>query len=355
VTAPAQDADPSDEAGSELAGIREQTRMARAVLRNVEADIADAQRRLGGVHGAPLVAVNQQLMLALLRSQALAEEEARSQADELASERSAMAEREHFHSQLQQANQQLVLAGLDARELQAAAERALRRQTDLLAVVAHELRNPLAPIRNAAAVLGRIPTKEPVLGRMQSIIERQVEQLTRMVGDLLDLSRVNTGKLRLECKIIDLAEVIATAIDSVRPSMERRSQRFDFELDAGLRLHGDPVRLTQVFNNLLDNASKYTASRGEIRLCAVVAGDTVVLTVSDTGIGITPQALPHIFEPFMQDAHATIVDGAGLGIGLTVVRELVEAHGGTVAARSPGAGLGSEFVVNLPLGDPKPS
>ncbi|HEX7440183.1 MAG TPA: diguanylate cyclase, partial [Caldimonas sp.] len=259
-------------------------------------------------------------------------------------------EHEQRHVELREANEQLLMAALSAQALQAAAEQAQRRQTELLAVVAHELRNPLAPIRNAASLLGRVGTDEPMLPRLQGIIERQVAHLSRLVSDLLDVSRASTGKLRIERRPVDLAGIIDAAVDVCRPAMDTRTQHFSAQVPArALDVNGDPVRLVQVFSNLLDNASKYTPDGGEIGLAVVVAGDTIVVTVSDNGIGISAEALPTVFEPFVQDAHAIGFNGVGLGIGLTVARELVEAHGGKVVAHSAGTGLGSQFVVSLPL------
>ncbi len=262
----------------------------------------------------------------------------------------ALAEHEQRHAQLQEANAQLLLAALSAQALQAAAEQAQRRQTEFLAVVAHELRNPLAPIRNAASLLGRVSTDEPMLPRLQGIIERQVVHMSRLVSDLLDVSRVSTGKFRIERRPVDLVGIIDAAVDACRPAMDTRLQHFVARVPArALEVHGDPVRLVQVVSNLLDNASKYTLDGGEIGLSVMVAGDALMMTVSDSGIGITAEALATVFEPFVQDAHAIGFNGVGLGIGLTVVRELVEAHGGHVVAHSAGSGLGSQFVVTLPL------
>lgn len=263
---------------------------------------------------------------------------------------SSLAEHERRQAQQQEANEHLVLAALGAQESQASAEDAQRRQTEFLAVVAHELRNPLAPISNAAALLGMLPAEE-LLPRLQAVIERQVAHISRLVEDLLDVSRASTGKLRLERRRVDLSNIIDEAVDGSRPARKKRGQQLQVHRPPGtLEVHGDPVRLTQVLSNLLDNASKYTPVDGEVGLSVVKAGDTIVMTVSDNGIGITAEALPHIFEPFVQDPHAIGFNGVGLGIGLTVVRELVEAHGGTVSVTSAGSGLGSQFVVTLPLG-----
>lgn len=261
--------------------------------------------------------------------------------------RSALAENERRHVQIREANEQLILAALDAQELGAATEQAHQQQTAFLGVLAHELRNPLTPIRNAAGLLGHVPTGE--LPRLQAIIERQVEHMSRLISDVLDLSRVSTGKLRLERQRVDMTHVIDEAIGACRPAMDIRLQQFSVEVPArGIEIDGDPVRLVQVVSNLLDNASKYTPDHGEIGLSVAVSDDGIVLTVSDTGIGITAGSLAKVFEPFVQDVHATDFNGFGLGIGLTVVRELVEAHGGTVMAHSGGSNLGSQFVVTLP-------
>jgi len=251
-------------------------------------------------------------------------------------------------SQLQEANEQLVQAALTAQELQSAAEHAHRQQAEFMAVLAHELRSPLMPIRTAAGLLGRLPAGE--LAKVQAIIERQVAHLSRLVGDLLDVSRVVTGKLRLDIGSVDLADTIEQVVGTCRPAMDTRHQHLQLGLPShALPMRGDPVRLAQVVNNLLDNASKYTPDGGMIALSAVVVDRNIVMTVSDDGIGIAPEALPHVFEPFVQDAHATRFNGAGLGIGLALVRELVEGHGGSVVASSAGTGLGSQFVVTLPL------
>jgi diguanylate cyclase (GGDEF)-like protein len=260
----------------------------------------------------------------------------------------SLAEQARRQAQLREANEQLVLVALGAQELQAAAEHEQRRQTELLAVVAHELRGPLSPIRTAAALLGRVHAQE--MPRVQAIIERQVEYMSRLVGDLLDVARVYTGRLRLEHQVVDIGGLVDEAVDACRAAIGTRRQRFSIRVPSrALEVHGDPVRLVQILRNLLDNASKYTPDGGEIELSVVVVDDAVVMTVSDSGIGISAETLPRVFDPFVQDTHAIGFNGMGLGIGLTVVRELVEAHGGRIVASSPGKGLGSRFVVTLPL------
>ncbi len=262
----------------------------------------------------------------------------------------ALANHDARLSQLQEANEQLVLAALNAQELQAAAEQAQRRQTEFLAMIAHELRNPLAPIRIATSMLGRVRTEEPLLPRAQAIIERQLAQMTRLINDLLDVSRVNMGQMKIEPQEVDIVEIIDAAIEAIRPAMDTRLQAFTATLPRRTpRLHADLVRLAQVLGNLLVNASKYTPNGGTIGMTLAVARDHIELAIFDSGIGIAADVLPMIFEPFVQETYAIGFNGAGLGVGLTVVRQLVEAHGGTIVASSAGRGLGSRFVVTLPL------
>lgn len=249
---------------------------------------------------------------------------------------------------LRDANERLVLAALDCQHSQEAAEAAHRLQCENLAVVAHELRGPLSPIQYAAATLPGLPPEE--LRRVQGVIERGVQQLARLVGDLLDLSRVHTGKLRLERVALDLVGVLGHAVDSARPLLAARSQNFSVEIRAdALPVSGDAVRLHQVFRNLLDNAAKYTPTGGWIRLIAGIRCGMAEVIVADSGIGIPLAALDRVFQPFSQEERAVRFDGKGLGIGLTVVRELVEGHDGTVVACSDGPNRGSSFVVTLPL------
>jgi signal transduction histidine kinase len=263
--------------------------------------------------------------------------------------RAALAEQARRHSQLRDANEQLVLAALSAQKLQESAEQAQRRQTEFLAVLAHELRNPLVPMQHAAALLHRARFDDSLLPRIQAMIERQVAHMSRLVGDLLDVARVSTGKLRLERQMVDLKGILDAAVAECRPSMDARLQHLTVQIPASpLDLYGDPVRLAQIFSNLLDNASKYSAEGADIGLSVMQAESSIVITVSDRGIGMSSDVLATIFEPFVQDAAAIEFNGTGLGIGLTVVRELVAAHEGTIVARSPGAALGSTFVVTLP-------
>ena len=262
----------------------------------------------------------------------------------------AWAAQERRNAELREANERLVLAALGAQELQAAAERARQRQAELMGLVAQELNHPLAPMRLATAMLGRARSDEPLLPRVQSIIEQQAQHMSRLVGAAQDVANAEAGMLQLEREEVDLVGIIDAAVSGCRASMDVREQHFSAQLPGtAVKLMGDRARLAQIVGNLLDNATKYTPDGGEIRLSLEVLDDAAVLTVSDNGIGITAQALPDIFEPFAHDIQALGFNGVGRGIGLAVVRALVKAHGGTVRAYSEGSMLGSRFVVTLAL------
>lgn len=251
-----------------------------------------------------------------------------------------------------EANAQLVLAALKAQESAANATEAHRQQLKHMAIVAHELRNPLTPLRIAAGLLiNRNSAGEIPIERLQVIIDGQVVYMTRLIDDLLDASRLSTGTLRIERSDIDLGNILNQQVAaSCRPGMELRQQHFSMRVQPEpIRMLGDPVRLAQIFNNLLDNACKYTPEKGVIALELVLLNACAVITVRDNGIGISAEALPTIFDLFVQDASALPHSNGGLGIGLSVVRDLVQAHGGSVVAHSAGRGRGSDFVVTLPL------
>jgi diguanylate cyclase (GGDEF)-like protein len=250
---------------------------------------------------------------------------------------------------LREANEQLVLGALISQDMHARAEVKHRQQVKFMAMVAHELRNPLNPIRSAAELLKRARGNQELLDNLQGIIERQVAHMSRLIDDLLDGSRAGLGKLRLQLSTVNILDVVGSAVDTCRPSMEARQQHLAVNLPpAPLNMVGDNLRLAQIVSNLLDNASKYTPKGGSITLTAKAEGDAIVITVADNGIGISPDALAHIFELFVQDERALALQNGGLGIGLAVVRDLVEAHDGTVVARSAGTDRGSEFIVRLP-------
>ncbi len=231
-----------------------------------------------------------------------------------------------------------------------------RRKDEFLATLAHELRNPLAPIRNSLQILKMPHLDVPTAERTREMMERQVHHLVRLVDDLLDVSRVMRGKVELRREQVELAPVVARAVETTQPLIE--SQRHDLRIrlpDESLALDADPVRLAQVVGNLLANAAKYTEPNGRIWLTARREGNAVVLSVRDAGIGIAPDMLTKVFDLFVQADQAADRSQGGLGIGLTLVRSLVEMHGGTVEARSPGLGSGSEFVVRLPLASVQPA
>lgn len=252
---------------------------------------------------------------------------------------------------LREANERLARAAADAKVLQAGAAEARRRQVAFLATVAHELRNPLMPLHLAARMLDRARQDEVAHARLQATITGQVAQMTRLIGDLLEGSRIGTGNFKLERTIIDLGGVLDRAVETCRPAMDARGHRFERDVPAApVLVLGDAVRLVQVFGNLLENASKYTpGGGGAIALRIAARGNAVVVRIVDNGIGISGKALPHVFDLFVRDAQATAVNEGGLGIGLAVVRELVKAHEGAVTARSEGEGQGCEFIVTLPV------
>ncbi|HEY7914218.1 MAG TPA: ATP-binding protein [Blastocatellia bacterium] len=235
------------------------------------------------------------------------------------------------------------------KQTEQALQEADRRKDEFLAMLAHELRNPLAPIRNAAQVMRKMDTPDPQLHWARDVIDRQVEDLTHLVDDLLDVSRITQGKVTLKKERVDLESVVARAVETSRPLIDARKHEFAITLPPEpVQLEGDLTRLGQVVSNLLNNAAKYTEEGGKIWLAAERAGDELVLRVRDTGIGIPAETLPHVFDLFSQADRSLDRSQGGLGIGLTLVRSLVEMHGGKVEASSDGPGHGSQFVVRLP-------
>lgn len=252
---------------------------------------------------------------------------------------------------LREANEQLLMSSLIAHESEADARKAHREQLTFMAMVAHELRNPLAPLRLATDMLTNpSPYDDISTDRLGEIITSQVARMARLVDDLLDGSRLSAGKLRLEFGTVDLVEVLDQVMMVGRQGIEERQQQLAVRLLPGpINVRGDLIRLTQMFASLLDNASKYTPEGGEIELGMSLAEQSISISLRDNGLGITGEMLPLIFDMFVQDPRTLPHSSGGLGIGLAVVRELVAAHGGTVVAHSAGSHLGSEFVVTLPL------
>jgi signal transduction histidine kinase len=240
-----------------------------------------------------------------------------------------------LNRQLQESNRELVEAD--------------RRKNDFLAILAHELRNPLAPISNAIDILQRIGPQDPTLVKMRDMIGRQVRHLTRLVDDLLDVSRITQGKIHLRTEALDLCLVVKRAVEAHMPVIEARRHRVEVRVpDDPVMAQGDAVRLAQVVGNLVNNAAKYTPEGGRIEVTLVAADGSAAITVRDNGIGIEGEYLAHVFELFGQVKNPRPHSHDGLGIGLSLVQRLVGMHGGRVEARSDGVGQGSEFTVRLP-------
>ena len=231
-------------------------------------------------------------------------------------------------------------------------EEADQRKNQFLAMLAHELRNPLAPIVNSLSLL-RLTGSSQSTSSAFEIIHRQVEQMVRLVDDLMDVSRITSGKIELRKDIVDLADVLAAAIETSGPLVQASTQTLDVDVVAGeYLLDADAVRLAQVFSNLLNNAAKYSNPGGRITVSARRTRSHVTVVVSDTGVGIPKESLTRVFDMFTQVNARDRRSQSGLGIGLTLVRSLVEMHGGEVTATSPGTGQGSQFIVRLPLKEP---
>lgn len=238
----------------------------------------------------------------------------------------------------------------ERKQAEAALMEADRRKDEFIATLAHELRNPLAPIRNVINLLQRKRSLDPQVQRGADIIARQVDHLTRLIDDLLDVSRISRDKLELRKERVDLADIIQAAVEGSQPFINQHNHKLSVDLPAkAIHLEADSVRLAQVFTNLLDNAAKYTQPQGHIALRVALEAKTAVVQVADNGMGIAPDHLPHLFDMFYQAERSYEQSHSGLGIGLTLVRRLVEMHGGTIEARSGGRNQGSEFTVRLPI------
>jgi len=226
-----------------------------------------------------------------------------------------------------------------------------RRKDEFLATLGHELRNPLAPISNSLEIMKLSGAfDDPRTVQACAVMERQVHHLNRLVDDLLEVSRITRGVIEVKKETLDVTTIVREAIDTSRPVLDNLRHELTIDLDTEpMCVGGDPVRLTQVFANLLNNAAKYTNHGGHITVSTRREGSDALVSVKDNGIGIEPSVLPQVFDMFMQVDRSTRRSQGGLGIGLTLVRSLVGMHGGTVEARSDGPGLGSEFIVRLPL------
>jgi signal transduction histidine kinase/ActR/RegA family two-component response regulator len=241
---------------------------------------------------------------------------------------------------------QQIAHALDRARAYEAAEQASRAKDEFLAMLGHELRNPLSPILTATQLM-RL-RGDDVYAKERRIIERQARNLVRLVDDLLDVSRITRGKIVLERRPIDLAAVVAEAIEQTSPAFEERAHSLEVEVPPDIVIDGDPARLAQVFANLLNNAAKYTKRGGAIRVSTAVSATGVAVEVRDNGQGIAPELLPHVFEPFVQGPQGRDRARGGLGVGLAVAKSIVLMHGGTLRAESGGRGCGAALTVELP-------
>jgi signal transduction histidine kinase len=266
-------------------------------------------------------------------------------------------ELESLNQNLKRANSELehtnrVLQGevAERARAEAALKEADRHKDEFLAVLAHELRNPLAPIRNAVEIMRRSALTDPQLSWSRDVVERQVKHLTRLVDDLLDVSRITRGNINLSREAVAVTTIVSRAIETIAPLIAEQRHALTVDVaEETLEVEGDLTRLTQVLGNLLNNAAKYTDPGGDIRLTARRASTDVEIRVRDNGIGIPPELLPRLFQLFTQVDGAAHRAQGGLGIGLALVRQLVQMHGGSVTAYSQGTGKGSEFLIRLPL------
>jgi signal transduction histidine kinase/ActR/RegA family two-component response regulator len=304
-------------------------------------DMTASQQRASG-HEALRPALPEEYLLRRIRSLE----------DEVEQLRAVAAEKRRLDdtvAQLREANEHLVLAAVQAQHLQEDAEAANRRQNEFLAMLAHELRNPLSPIGMAASLLDRTPDATPQLHKLARVIGRQVDHMAKLLDDLLDAARISSGKITLSTQPLVLADVLQQAVETMQPCIQERRQTLQLELPPEMVVvEGDQVRLTQVFTNLLGNASKYTADGGSLHLSAQADDDDVAVTITDNGAGIAPEIIPFIFDLFTQGPRSLARSEGGLGVGLNVVRNLVTMHAGTVSAESRGASQGSSFTVRLP-------
>ncbi len=249
-------------------------------------------------------------------------------------------------------NEALVQQGNELRAQTDALAEANERKNHFLGVLAHELRNPLAPISNSINILKRVPPGTEHAQRAQAVIERQTRHMIRLIDDLLDVTRISQGKIRVQSEPVDLLEAVRNCIEDQTSTLEQGSLQLALDLPASpVRVRGDYTRLCQVFGNLLSNAVKFTNAGGTIRVSVRTDAQTneAVLDVQDDGIGLDPALIPQLFQPFSQGADAYARPNSGLGLGLALVKALAELHGGSATAHSAGPNQGAQFTVRLPL------
>jgi len=245
-----------------------------------------------------------------------------------------------------------VAVAIENSNLLAALRETDRRKDEFLATLAHELRNPLAPVSNALQVMRLADGGSGITAELRAVMERQVQQLIRLVDDLMEVSRISRGKIELRKEPVELSTILRSALETCRPQIEEAGHHLQLNVaDAALHLYADQLRLSQVFSNLLTNAAKYMEPNGRIEVSTHREGAEAVISVRDTGVGIPPQMLSRVFEMFAQMEHTRGRAHGGLGIGLALAKSLVEMHGGRIEARSEGLGKGSEFIVRLPVAE----
>jgi signal transduction histidine kinase len=318
----------------------------RALCAVAEADAAreERERLMGQMREA-----NEKLVLATIRAEELVERAVAARA--LAHQSATIEAERRRHAEV--IATQLLASENALRSRERKAQATIRAKDEFVAMLGHELRSPLAPILLALDLiaLDAGDTHE----REHRIIARQVHQLARLVDDLLDVARLESGKIELRREPVEAADIVSRAIETAGPLIESKNHTLTVEVPAeGLEIDGDVSRLTQVIGNLLTNAAKYTPSNGYISVTAERRGSMVVLRVRDAGIGISAQMLPRIFDLFAQETQPADRAPGGLGLGLAIVRSLVALHGGTVTAHSEGIGRGTELVVELPALAPGP-
>lgn len=332
--------------GFELASmIRQHPRFQRTAIIFVSAVLMNDLDRIKGYQYGAVDYVPVPVVPEILRAKVSVFAELYRKTRELEELNRELEERVHART----AELQASMARLSASE--EALRQADRRKDEFLAMLAHELRNPLAPLRSVVDIMRlKISDDDAKLRWCRDVVGRQVDHLTRLVNDLLDVARIARGIIRLQRQPIDLRETLDAAIETSRPIIDARRHRLSFDQPAEpIPVNGDPTRLTQVVANLLNNASKYQEEGGEIVLRAEVDGDDAVVRVQDCGVGIAPEMLSRIFDLFAQQESTADRAEGGLGIGLSLVKNLVEMHGGNVRAMSEGRGRGTEVVVRLPL------
>ncbi|HUR19174.1 MAG TPA: response regulator [Vicinamibacterales bacterium] len=338
--------------GFELAQmIRDRKRTARVPIIFLTAYYSEDQHVLAGYDTGAVDYLHKPVNPAILRSKvAVFSELYRTQREVAAANLnllSEVAERRRTEEQLQDLNETLEQRVTERTESLLDAD---RRKNEFLATLAHELRNPLAPVRNAIAIMQAKGPAIPELQWARDVIDRQTQAMVRLIDDLMDVSRINLGRFELKREHADLEKILMGAVETSRPLIDEREHALTVTLPSqAVVVDADLIRLPQVFMNLLNNAAKYTDAGGRIDLRAEVRGNDVVVSVRDTGIGIPAEKLPTLFELFSQVEGALSRSHGGLGIGLNLAKRLVEMHQGRIEARSDGAGRGSEFVVQLPI------